>query len=98
LKDVTFGLSMPWGLGVQRAFTGGTSRRAFGHSGMASSRGLADPEIGLVMVVVCNGLPSYIPNEERFIELTDAVYSALGDDVASLRQEVRPVAGGLFSS
>jgi CubicO group peptidase (beta-lactamase class C family) len=98
LKDVTFGLSMPWGLGVQRAFTGGTSRRAFGHSGMASSRGLADPEIGLAMVIVCNGLPSYIPNEERFIELTDAVYSALGDDVASVRQEVRPVAGGLFSS
>ena len=90
---------MPWGLGVQRAFTGGTSRRAFGHSGMASSRGLADPEIGLVFVVVCNGLPSYMPNEERFLDLTDATYRALGDEVAPVRQEVRPIAtAGLFSS
>lgn len=98
LKDVTFGLSLPWGLGVQRAFTGGTSRRAFGHNGMASSRGLADPEIGLVMVIVCNGLPGYLENEQRFLELTDATYRALGDDVARVRQEVRPIAGGLFSS
>jgi CubicO group peptidase (beta-lactamase class C family) len=99
LKDITFGMSMPWGLGVQRAFTGGTSRRAFGHSGMASSRGLADPEIGLVFVVVCNGLPSYMPNEERFLDLTDATYRALGDEVAPVRQEVRPIAtAGLFSS
>lgn len=98
LKDATFGMSMPWGLGVQRAFTGGTSRRAFGHSGMASSRGLADPEIGLVLVVVSNGLPSYLDNEQRFLDLTNAAYSALGDDVARVRQDVRPIAGGLFSS
>jgi CubicO group peptidase (beta-lactamase class C family) len=98
LKDITFGISLPWGLGVQRAFTGGTGRRAFGHSGMASSRGLADPEIGLVSVVVCNGLPGYLENEQRFLELTDATYRALGDDVARIRQDVRPIAGGLFSS
>ncbi|HEX4777903.1 MAG TPA: serine hydrolase domain-containing protein [Acidimicrobiia bacterium] len=98
MKDVTFGLSMPWGLGVQRAFTGGTTRRAFGHSGMASSRGLADPEIGLVMVVVCNGLPSYLPNEQRFLDITDAVYSALGEEVALLRQELRPIVPGVLST
>ncbi len=98
LKDVTFGLSLPWGLGVQRAFTGGTSRRAFGHSGMASSRGLADPEIGLVLVVVCNGLPSYLDNERRFLDLTNATYIALGDDIAHVRQDVRPIAGGFFNS
>jgi CubicO group peptidase (beta-lactamase class C family) len=98
LKDITFGMSLPWGLGVQRAFTGGTGRRAFGHSGMASSRGLADPEIGLVLVVVCNGLPNYLQNEQRFLDLTDTTYGALGDDVARMRQPVRPIAGGLFSS
>ncbi len=98
MKDATFGLSMPWGLGVQRAFTGGTTRRAFGHNGMASSRGLADPEIGLVMVVVCNGLPSYLPNEQRFLDLTDAVYTALGEDVAPLRQELRPIGPGVLST
>jgi hypothetical protein len=65
---------------------------------MASSRGLADPEIGLVSVVVCNGLPGYLENEQRFLELTDATYRALGDDVARIRQDVRPIAGGLFSS
>ena len=91
IEDRLFRMNLPWGLGVQRSFTGGTSRRAFGHGGMASSRGLADPECQVVMVVVTNGLPSFLPAEERLFQVTDAVYSALGDDVARVRQEAKPV-------
>ena len=45
VPDVTLvGMRIPWGLGVQVAggLTGGVGRRAFGHNGMASSRGIAD--------------------------------------------------------
>jgi CubicO group peptidase (beta-lactamase class C family) len=91
MKDGLFRRSIPWGLGVQVAFTGGTGRRAFGHGGMASSRALADPEFGLVMVIVSNGLPSFLPAEQRLFQVTDAVYSALGEDVARTRQPAVPV-------
>jgi CubicO group peptidase (beta-lactamase class C family) len=88
MKDGVFGRGIPWGLGVQVEFTGGTTRRAFGHGGMASSRALADPTCGLVMVVVANGLPNFIAAERRLFQVTDAVYSALGDDVAPFRKPV----------
>jgi len=92
LKDVVLGFDRPWGLGVQVEFTGGTTRRVFGHGGMASSRGLADREIGLVIVVVANGLAGFLAAERRVAEITDAVYTALGDDVAPLRKPVEPFA------
>lgn len=88
LKDGVLGRQTPWGLGVQVEFTGGTTRRAFGHGGMASSRGLADPECGLVLAVVANGLPGFVAAEQRLLEVTDAVYTALGDEVAPLRKPV----------
>ncbi|MDQ6852862.1 MAG: beta-lactamase family protein [Actinomycetota bacterium] len=91
IKDRLFRRNIPWGLGVQVAFTGGTGRRAFGHGGMASSRALADPEFGLVMAIVSNGLPSFLPAEQRLFQVTDAVYSALGEDVARTRQAAVPV-------
>jgi len=94
IKDVTFGNKIPWGLGVQVEFSGGTGRHAFGHGGMASSRGLADPECGLVMVMVANGLAGYFEAEQRVLEVTDAVYSALGDEVAALRKPVESLPGG----
>jgi CubicO group peptidase (beta-lactamase class C family) len=86
LRDPILGVAVPFGLGVQVEFNGGVGRRAFGHGGMASSRGLADPDCDLVMVVVCNGLPSPLTAEQRMSEITDTVYSALGDDVAALRR------------
>jgi CubicO group peptidase (beta-lactamase class C family) len=98
LKDITFGNRIPWGLGVQVEFSGGTTRRAFGHGGMASSRGLADPECGLVLIVVANGLAGYFDAEARVLELTDAVYSALGDEVAHLRKPVEAVPGALIAT
>jgi CubicO group peptidase (beta-lactamase class C family) len=91
IKDRLFRQNIPWGLGVQVAFTGGTGRRAFGHGGMASSRALADPEFGLVMAVVTNGLAGFVHAEQRLFEITDAVYSALGDDVARTRQRAVPL-------
>jgi CubicO group peptidase (beta-lactamase class C family) len=91
IKDRLFRQNIPWGLGVQVAFTGGTGRRAFGHGGMASSRALADPEFGLVIAVVTNGLAGFVDAEQRLFEITDAVYSALGDDVARTRQRAVPL-------
>jgi CubicO group peptidase (beta-lactamase class C family) len=91
IKDRLFRRNIPWGLGIQVAFTGGTGRRAFGHGGMASSRALVDPEFGLVMVVVSNALPEFLPAELRLFQVTDAVYSALGDEVARTREPVIPI-------
>jgi CubicO group peptidase (beta-lactamase class C family) len=91
IKDRLFRTNIPWGLGVQVQFSGGTGRRAFGHGGMASSRALADPEYGLVMAVVTNGLPGFLEAEQRLFEVTDAVYSALGEDVARTRQRAVPL-------
>ena len=73
-----FSFDAPWGLGVGVDFSGGTGRRAFGHGGMASSRAFADPECGLVMVIVANGLAGFFAAEQRLFEVTDAVYRALG--------------------
>jgi CubicO group peptidase (beta-lactamase class C family) len=95
IRDVVFGTSLPWGLGAAVEFTGGTTRRVFGHGGMASSRGFADRECGLVFAVVANGLPSFVPAEQRVLELTDAVYSALGDEVAHLRKPVEDLSAAL---
>ncbi len=77
--DRIFLSSAPWGLGVQIAgsMSGTIGYRAFGHSGMASSRGLCDPVEGLVMAFVCNGLCGPIENERRMTEVTNAVYAAV---------------------
>lgn len=99
LKDGLFGRDVPWGLGVQVEFSGGTSRRAFGHSGMATSRALADPECGLVVVLITNTLAGFFENEQRHFEVTNAAYSSLGKAVSAIRQEATPVApAGLLSS
>ena len=98
MKDGPFGRRTPWGLGVQVEMSGGTTPRAFGHGGMASSRGLADPECGLVLVVVANGLPNFIAAEQRVFEVTNAVYSALGDDVTPLRKPAEQLGGSTFST
>ena len=53
---------------------------------MASSRGFADPDCGLVAVVVSNGLPNPMAAEQRLVDVTDAVYTALGDVAARFRR------------
>ena len=92
VRDVVFGNALPWGLGVAVEFSGGTGRRVFGHGGMSSSRGFADRDCGLVVVVVANGLPSYLPAEQRVAEITDAVYTALGDEVSHIRKPIDGIA------
>lgn len=63
---------------------------------MASSRGLCDPDLGLVMVLVCNGLPNPLAAEARLAEVTDTLYTALateialGDDAARVRLPYSP--------
>ncbi len=92
MRDRQFGnLKVPWGLGVQTSggISGGPGRRAFGHGGMASSRGMADPDAGLVLALITNGLPKPLDNEERMFEITDAVYSAFGDELDHLRRPAR---------
>jgi CubicO group peptidase (beta-lactamase class C family) len=80
VPDSTFlGAVLPYGLGVQVAggISGRVGYRAFGHGGMASSRGLCDPVEGLVMVLVCNGLPGPVDNDRRMTQVTEAVYAAV---------------------
>ncbi|HEU5448357.1 MAG TPA: serine hydrolase, partial [Acidimicrobiia bacterium] len=92
IPDVIFGgQKTPWGLGVQVAsgMSGGVGRRAFGHGGMASSRGIADPDAGLVVVLVTNGLPDPYRNEQRMFAFFDGVYRAFGDELEHLRLPAR---------
>lgn len=106
MRDLLFGnMKLPWGLGVQTSasISGGPGRRAFGHGGLASSRGLADPELGLAFAFVANGLPGPTENERRMYEVTDAVYTALGevvgdDEVARVRRPSRPPVEATYSS
>jgi hypothetical protein len=53
---------------------------------MASSRGLCDPDLGLVAVLVCNGLADPLKNEQRMVAFFDAVYSGLGEEAAPFRR------------
>ncbi|MFZ4516448.1 MAG: serine hydrolase domain-containing protein [Acidimicrobiia bacterium] len=91
LKDRSLPVTQPWGLGVQIVFTGGTSRAVFGHNGMGSSRGFADAETGLVCVLITNGLAGVLENEQRCFAITNAVYSAFGEELAAVRRTARPV-------
>ena len=90
--DRTFLSTPPWGLGVQVAggMSGTIGFRAFGHGGMASSRGLCDPVEGLVLAFVCNGLAGPVDNERRMTEITAAVYAAVCPEAKGPR--VAPVA------
>jgi CubicO group peptidase (beta-lactamase class C family) len=93
MRDAMFAnLKVPWGLGVNISgtFNGGPGRRAFGHGGLGSSRGMADPDAGLVVTFIATGLPEPIVNEQRHYLVTDGVYSAFGDEVAHLRRPGRP--------
>jgi hypothetical protein len=48
--------------------------------------------------MVSNGLAGYFEAEQRVLEVTDAVYTALGDEAARVRTPVRALPGGRFSS
>ncbi len=77
-----WGHEYPWGLGVALDGNGDIgsrgSSRVFGCSGAFSSVGFADPEPGLVCVIVTNGLIQLHRNEDRLAAVADAVQSGVG--------------------
>jgi len=70
-----------WGLGmvVDGAYFGSyCSPRTFGHKGLDSSLVVADPEFGLVIAFICNGMINGEVTDERDRFLVDCVYRDLG--------------------
>jgi CubicO group peptidase (beta-lactamase class C family) len=90
LFDQTFRKPMDWGLGfipnpaiygdpdIPYAYGRHASRRAYGHSGRRSSTAFADPEHGLVVALMVNGLPSDEDHAARFRGLLEGIYEDLG--------------------
>lgn len=90
LRDETFGPVMDWGLGLmvnswhyqQRPTPYGygdrASPRTFGHGGSQSSIGFVDPEHGLAVVLLTNGMPGEKGNHRRTQPVLTAVYEDLG--------------------
>jgi len=89
LYDLTFQHIVDWGLGfivnssqygeqtVPYGFGPHASPRAFGHGGSQSSAGMADPEYGLVVAVVFNGMPGEKAHNRRIRALLKAIYEDL---------------------
>jgi len=89
LCDETFDAPMDWGLGViadnkhygdpaPYGYGPHASPRAFGHGGNQSSVGYADPEHGLVVAAVVNGMPGPEAHQQRFERLNRAIWEDLG--------------------
>lgn len=81
MVDEHYGVVMDWGLGlvVDWYATGRySSRRAFGHGGHLSSVAFCDPEHGVVVAVVCNGMPGRERHSARLDAISSAVYVDLG--------------------
>ncbi|HEX8521033.1 MAG TPA: serine hydrolase domain-containing protein [Tepidisphaeraceae bacterium] len=88
LYDQTFKHLIDWGLGiivnshyhgetVPYGFGPHASLRAFGHSGHQSSTGFADPEYGLAVAWVMNGMPGEKRHDLRVREINSAIYEDL---------------------
>jgi CubicO group peptidase (beta-lactamase class C family) len=81
MKDETFGVPIDWGLGliIDSPMQGRhASPRSYGHGGGQSSIMFADPEVGLVAVVLTNGWPGLRRHFEEFDCLCSAIYEELG--------------------
>jgi CubicO group peptidase (beta-lactamase class C family) len=81
MHDETFGIVLDWGLGfILDSVNYGRhcSPRTFGHGGGQSSVAFADPERGLVVAVVMNGLPGPQVHYKRLSEITADIYEDLG--------------------
>lgn len=88
--DQTFQHVMDWGLGFildskiynrhepPYGYGPYASPRTFGHGGYQSSTGYCDPEHGLVVAAVANGLPGEADHDRRFRALNAAIYEDLG--------------------
>jgi CubicO group peptidase (beta-lactamase class C family) len=81
MHDHTFGIVVDWGLGFiidSVNYGRHCSPRTFGHGGGQSSVAFADPERGLVVAVVMNGLPGPQVHYKRLSEITADIYEDLG--------------------
>lgn len=80
--DETFRVdALDWGLGCMIDYVQygrHCSPRAFGHGGARSSVGFADPEHGLAVAVVTNGMPDPERHYRRFEAIVSAIYEDLG--------------------
>ena len=89
MYDQTFRHTMDWGLGlmvnsnrhgpatVPYNFGPHASDRAFGHSGHQSSTAFADPEYGLAVALILNGMPGEARHHVRMREILAALYEDL---------------------
>ena len=88
LTDLTFKRVIDWGLGfiinsahwgpdIPYGFGNKPSLRAFGHGGNQSSIGFADPESGLVLVLIFNGMPGEAAHQRRMQTALAAIYEDL---------------------
>lgn len=81
LFDETFHAAVDWGLGFAidtYIYGRHCSPRTFGHGGARSSAAYCDPEHGLVVAVVTNGMPVDSAHYPRFNKISTAIYEDLG--------------------
>lgn len=90
LVDHSFGQIIDWGLGflvnsfhyghpaVPYSYGRHTSEDTFGHGGMQSSCGFADPEHGIAAAIIFNGLPGEPKHQKRILDINTALYEDLG--------------------
>jgi CubicO group peptidase (beta-lactamase class C family) len=81
-KDRSLGIPMRWALGFHLGgnrvdlFGYDTNPHAFGHGGHGSSVGWADPDLGLAVAIITNGLRGAAGHALRAAALSDAVGKA----------------------
>ena len=81
LLDETYGVVVDWGLGLMLdavAYGRHCSPRTFGHGGMQSSVAFCDPDAGLIVAMVFNGMPAMDAHYRRLDEVSSAIYEDLG--------------------
>lgn len=81
MYDHTYNIEVDWGLHLMVdaiSFGRHCSPRTFGHGGMQSSTAFCDPDAGLVVAYVCNGLPGDEKHYPRLERISSAVYEDLG--------------------
>ncbi len=88
--DQTFKTRLDWGLGVivnsahyadprmPYGYGPFAGPRTYGHSGARSSVAFADPDAGLVVALIVNGLPADEAHRWRFARILAALYEDLG--------------------
>lgn len=96
LIDETFGIDINWGLGLAiDSYIMGRhcSPRTFGHGGAQSSAAFCDPEHGVAVALVCNGMPGGDRHAPRMDAIATAIYEDLGLASGAGREKPYPTTG-----